>query len=217
MPRAAKSAVVPSGSRRHAAKANRSRYDVIAMGASAGGLFAVSEVLRQLPADLPACIVIVQHLSPRHKSTLSDLLGHVTKMRVQDAADGAVMGAGMVFIAPPDQHLLVEGGKLKLTHSEAVRFLRPSIDLLFESVAKQFGNRAIALVLSGALRDGSRGIGFIKDAGGLTIAEDPCDAEFPSMPLAAVSTGNVDKVLPLLEIGPALIRFCNGENVVDGR
>ena len=172
--------------------------------------------LRRLPADLPACIVIVQHLSPRHKSTLSELLGHVTGLTVREASDGVKIGAGVVYVAPPDQHLLVEGGKLKLEHSKAIRFLRPSIDLLFESVAKEYGNRAIALVLSGALRDGSHGLGFIKQAGGLTIAEDPCDAEFPSMPLAAVATGNVDKVLPLIDIGPALLTFCTGETSGNG-
>lgn len=187
------------------------------MGASAGGLFAVSEVLRRLPADLPACVVIVQHLSPRHKSNLSELLGHVTSLKVQEASNGVRMVKGVVYVAPPDEHLLVKEGMLQLVHTKAVRFLRPSIDLLFESVANAYGKRAIALVLSGALRDGSVGVGFIKNAGGLTIAEDPADAEFPSMPLSAVSTGDIDKVLPLVEIGPALISFCNGENVGNGR
>jgi two-component system chemotaxis response regulator CheB len=208
---------MPDGRGRKKRKVVRSRYDVIAVGASAGGLFAVSEVLRRLPPDLPACVVIVQHLSPHHKSNLSELLSHVTALPVKEASDGAQISAGVVFVAPPDEHLLVRDGTLRLQHSEAVRFLRPSIDLLFESVAKEYGNRAIALVLSGAVRDGSRGIGFVKAAGGLILAEDPADAEFPSMPLAAVATGSVDRVLPLIEIGPALIKLCSGEILGNGR
>jgi len=194
----------------------RSRFDVIAMGASAGGLFAVSEVLRRLPADFPASVVIVQHLSPRHKSQLSELLGHVTALPVREASDDVPLEPGIAYVAPPDQHLLVKDGKLHLAHSQAVRFLRPSIDLLFESVAREYGNRAIAMVLSGALRDGSLGLGSIKRSGGVTMAEDPSDAEFPSMPLAAVGTGFVDHILPLVDIGPALIRFCLGDDKKNG-
>lgn len=177
----------------------------------------MSEVLRRLPPDFPSSIVLVQHLSPRHKSALSELLGHVTKLKVRDGIDGASMSPGVVYVAPPDQHLLVEDGKLKIVHSQAVRFLRPSIDLMFESAAKEYGKRCVALVLSGALRDGSLGLCTVKKAGGLTLVEDPTDAEFPSMPMAAIATGCVDQVLPLIEIGPALMRLCGGDNNVDGR
>ena len=188
-----------------------SRYDVIAIGASAGGLFALSEVLRHLPADFPATVLIVQHLSPRHKSHLSELLGHVTALAVCEASDGVPLMAAMAYVAPRDEHLVVKDGVLRLVHSEAVRFVRPSIDLLFESVAQQYGDRAVGVILSGALRDGTRGVQCIKEAGGVTLAEDPSDAEFPSMPLSAVSTGCVDRVLPLAEMGPALISLCSGE------
>lgn len=177
----------------------------------------MSEVLRRLPADFPASVILVQHLSPRRKSNLSELLGHITGLKVEEANDGTRIMAGVVYVAPPDQHLLLEKGRLKLAHSEAVRFLRPSIDLMFESVANECGSRCIALVLSGALRDGSMGMCTVKKAGGLTLVEDPSDAEFPSMPMAAMATGCVDKVVPLVEIGPALIRLCRGEANVDGR
>jgi two-component system chemotaxis response regulator CheB len=181
---------------------------VIAIGASAGGLHALAEVLRPLPRDFPSSILVVQHLDPHHESLLTQLLRRGTAIRVKQAEDGEAIKRGVVYVAPPDQHLLVGQGQVQLAHTKTVHFSRPSIDLLFESVAAAYGEQCIGLVLSGSLRDGAAGIRTIKSAGGTTLVEDPDGAEFPSMPLAALATGSVDLVIPLAKLGAALMRLC---------
>jgi two-component system, chemotaxis family, protein-glutamate methylesterase/glutaminase len=188
------------------------RFDVVAIGTSAGGLNALSHVLRTLPRDFPSSIVVVQHLSPTHKSWMPDLLGRSTKLRVKQAEHNEIMLPGTVYIAPPDEHLLVGPGKLQLAHTRLVHFSRPSIDLLFESVAGTYGSRAIGVVLSGSGSDGAAGIRAIKEAGGTTVAQKPDEAEFPPMPLAAVGTGCVDFVVPLETIGATLMDQCAGKS-----
>ena len=201
MPRKKKSVVqIPDYSKR--------RYDVIAMGSSAGGLNALTQVLRSLPKSFPCSIVVVQHLSPERKSWIASLLGRSTQVSVKQAEHGEIMLPGTVYIAPPDEHLLVGPGKIQLAHSQLVHFSRPSIDLLFESVAGTHGSRAIGVVLSGSNSDGATGIRAIKEAGGITIAQDPDTAEFRPMPHAAVETGCVDFVLTLEKIGSTLIELC---------
>jgi two-component system chemotaxis response regulator CheB len=181
-------------------------FDVVAMAASAGGLKAVMRILSALPADFPAPIVIVQHLDPRHRSLMADILSRHTPLSVTEAAEGHRLCAGKVFIAPPDRHLLVvSGGTVTLSQSELVHFVRPSADLLFESVAASFKDRAIAVVLTGTGSDGIMGVQAIHKMGGTVIAQDPDEAEFSGMPNAAISTGSVDFILPLNEIAPALI------------
>jgi len=182
----------------------------LAIGASAGGFNALAEVLRGFKKDLPASVLVVQHLDPRHKSILAELLSRKTAIPVKLAEHGEHMLPGIVYIAPPDEHLLAGPGKLQLAHSQLVNFLRPSIDLLFESVAGTYGSHCIGVVLSGSGKDGSNGIRAIKQAGGVTIAQDPTGAEFNSMPQAAVATGCVDLVLPLEDLGLRLTGLCNG-------
>jgi two-component system chemotaxis response regulator CheB len=201
MPRKHRSAVqIPDYSKR--------RYDVVAMGASAGGLNALTHVLRSLRANFPSSIVVVQHLSPEHKSWIASLLGRSTQIKVKQAEHGEIMLPGTAYTAPPDEHLLVGPGKIQLAHSQLVHFSRPSIDLLFESVAGTYGSRAVGVVLSGSGRDGATGIRAIKEAGGITIAQDPETAEFRPMPQAAVETGCIDFVLSLEKIGSTLIELC---------
>jgi two-component system, chemotaxis family, protein-glutamate methylesterase/glutaminase len=187
---------------------SRRRYDVVALGSSAGGLNALTHVLRSLPASFPSSIVVVQHLSPDHKSWMANLLGHTTRMKVKQAEHGEIMLPGTVYIAPPDEHLLVGPGKIQLAHSQLVHFSRPSIDLLFESVAGTYRSRAVAVVLTGSGSDGSTGVRAIKEAGGVTIAQAPESAEFSPMPQAAIDTGCIDFVLPLEKIGSTLIELC---------
>src|SRR5215467_15489165 len=163
-------------------------FDVVAMGASAGGLSALTQVLRVLPRNFPSSIVVVQHLSPGHKSWIANLLGRSTQLKVKQAEHGEIMLPGVVYIAPPDEHLLVGPGKIQLAHTQLVRFSRPSIDLLFESVAGMYGSRSIGVILSGSNRDGAVGIRAIKEAGGTTVAQDPSTAEFRIMPQAAIAT-----------------------------
>jgi len=190
----------------------RRHYDVVALGASAGGLNALSQVLRTLPKDFPSSIVVVQHLSPGYKSWIANLLGRSTTLKVKQAEHGEIMLPATVYIAPPDEHLLVGPGKVQLAHSQLVHFSRPSIDLLFESVAGTYGSRSIGVILSGSGKDGSTGVRTIKEAGGITIAQSPDKAEFRHMPEAAIDTGCVDFVLPLEKIGERLNQLCSGNN-----
>ena len=187
------------------------RFVIVAIGSSAGGLHALSEVLSRLPREFPSSVVVVQHMHRERKSTLASLLRRVTPLTVKEAEHGDALAPGTVYIAPPDQHLLVGPGKLQLAHTQLIRFLRPSIDLMFESAAGTYGSRCIGVVLSGSLRDGAEGLRTIKEAGGTTIVENPVEAEFKSMPQAALDTGCVDLIFPLPEIGPSLVALCAEE------
>ncbi|MEU7141029.1 chemotaxis protein CheB [Nocardia sp. NPDC046473] len=177
------------------------QYAVVAIASSAGGITALFKVLGALPATLPVPVLVVQHLDPRHKTVLAELLSRRTELHVKLAQAGETITAGTVYIAPPNYHLLVEPkGVLDLSGSELVHFVRPSADLLFESVAGAYGPRAIACVLTGSGSDGATGVSAIKSRGGTVVAQDPEEAEFKGMPGAAVATGDVDLVVPLDEI-----------------
>ncbi len=183
-------------------------FDVVAIAASAGGLNALGLVLSGLPEFFPAAVLIVQHLDPRHPSFMADILKRRTALQVKEAEEGERLRLGTVFIAPPNRHLLVNpDATIALTQTELVHFVRPSADLLFESVAAVFRERAIAVVLSGTGSDGSMGVGAIKKMGGIVIAQDERSSEFFGMPGAAIQSGSVDLVLPLDEVPRALIRL----------
>ena len=181
------------------------QFDVVALASSAGGIAAISHILESLPAGFPAAIVVVQHLDPRHRSLMAEILRRRTSLEVVQAAEGDRIRPGTVHIAPPDRHLLVNrDGSLSLSHSELVHFVRPSADLLFESVAASYEERAIAVVLTGTGSDGSLGVGAIKKMGGTVIAQDQESAEFFGMPAAAIKSGHADFILRLDEIPTAL-------------
>ena len=192
-------------------------FPVIAMAASVGGLKALSVILSGLPADFPAAIAIVMHLSPLHKSILAEILSSRTHLVVKQAHTGDILGLGRVFIAPPNHHLLVtEGGRLELSSAVAakVNYARPSAEPLFVSVAAVYQQRAIAVVLTGGDGDGSFGVQIIKEQGGMVIAQDRPTSQDFSMPETAIKTGDVDFILPLEAIGPkllALVRDGRGE------
>lgn len=191
--------------------ARRGAYDVVALAASAGGLTALGRVVSALPSDFPAAIVIIQHLDPRHRSLMADILSRRTALQVTEATDGESIIAGRVYIAPPNRHLLVNpDGTMSLTQTELVHFLRPSADLLFESLAASFKERALAVVLTGTGSDGAMGVKAIKKMGGSVIAQDE-SAEFFGMPGAAIETGVVDFVLPLHDIPSALVTLVLSE------
>jgi len=183
----------------------RERFDceVIAIGASAGGLPALAEVLGGMGPDFPA-VVVVQHLDPRHKSHLATLLARKTRKLVKEAEDGEPLVPKTVYIGPPDEHLLVTREKLQLAHSRLIRFSRPSIDIMFSSVAAVYGSHVIGVILSGSNRDGADGIAAIKRAGGITMAQDPATAEYRIIPQAAIDTGCVDLVVPLNKMGKTI-------------
>ena len=183
-------------------------FDVVAIAASAGGLRALTTVLSALSIDFPASVAVVQHLDPRHRSLMADILGRQSQLPIKQAEDGEWIQPGRVFIAPPDRHLLVNpDGGLSLSRTELVHFVRPSADLLFESVAASFKDRAIAVVLTGTGSDGATGVAAIKKMGGTVIVQDEHTSDFFGMPGAAMKTGVVDFVLPLGEIAPALTKL----------
>jgi two-component system chemotaxis response regulator CheB len=134
-----------------------------------------------------------------------------TAKQVKQAQHGEPILPGLVYIAPPDEHLLVGPGKIQLAHSQLVHFSRPSIDLLFESVAGMYGSRSIGVILSGSNRDGAVGIRAIKEAGGVTMAQDPATSEFKTMPQAAISTGCIDFVMSIADIANTLKDLCEGK------
>ena len=181
-------------------------YDVVAMAASAGGLAALTRVISGLDDGFPVPILVVQHLDPRHRSLMAQMLGRRTPLIVTEASVEDKIAPGHVYVAPPNHHLLLNAdGTMSLTQTELVHFVRPSADLLFESMAAGFRERAIAVVLSGTGSDGAMGVEAVKKMGGTTIAQDEETAEFSGMPRSAAETGAVDFVLPLEEIAPALV------------
>ena len=187
-------------------------FDVVALASSAGGLRALLAILSRLPADFPAATVVVQHLDPRHRSLMAHILSRHTELRVKQAEEGDRLEPATVYIAPPNSHLLVNPDRtLSLSQSELVHFVRPSADLLFESVAASFRDRAIAVVLTGTGSDGAMGLGAIKKTGGTVIAQNESTSEFFGMPSAAINTGHVDFILPLAEIAGALTTLVLGE------
>jgi two-component system chemotaxis response regulator CheB len=189
-----------------AAAPEKLAFEIVALASSAGGFHALRAVLSSLPEEFPVPVVIVQHLDPRHRSLLAVMLSRCTRLRVKMAEEGEVLAGSSAYIAPPNKHLLVNpDGTLSLSQSELVHFLRPSADLLFESAAATFKDRAIGVVLTGTGSDGSMGVQAIKKMGGTVIAQDESSSEFFGMPRAAIDTGSVDFVLPLTEIAPALV------------
>ena len=187
-------------------RAKKPAFSVVAVAASAGGLMALGKLLASLPADFPIPITIVQHLDPRHRSLMADILSRHTTLKVTQARDGEKMKPGTVYVAPPDRHLLVNSdGRLSLTHTELVHFVRPSADLLFDSSAAAFRERTLAVVLTGTGSDGSMGVQAVKKVGGTVIAQDEKTSEFFGMPGAAIATGCVDFILPMNEIPSALV------------
>ena len=186
-------------------------FDLVVLAASAGGLTALSEVLGPLPAAFPAAVVVVQHLDPRHRSLLDDILRRRTRLTVRMASEGDKVKPGMVLIAPPDHHVLVNLDRtVSLSQSDLVHFVRPSADLLFESAAGSYRDRVIGVILTGTGADGSMGVKAVKEKGGTVIAQDEASSQFFGMPGAAIQTGAVDFVLALEEIAPALVALTMG-------
>jgi two-component system, chemotaxis family, protein-glutamate methylesterase/glutaminase len=180
------------------------RDRVVVVGASAGGVRALEELVSGLAADLAAAVLIVLHVSPRHRSVLPEILSAAGPVPAQHAVTGEKLENGRIYVAPPDHHLLIGDGRLLLTGGPKENHHRPSIDLLFRSAAYHFGNRAVGVVLSGLLSDGSSGLFSIKRLGGIGIIQDPQEAAYSSMPLAAARRVDVDHALTAREIGPLL-------------
>lgn len=161
--------------------------EVIVIGASAGALDVLLDILPSLPKDFPCAIVVVVHLPPQKDSLLSHILRERCALPVEEAEDKMPMQRSMIFVAPPDYHLQIEGDKIfSLSCEEPVHYSRPSIDILFETAADAFGSAATGVVLTGASSDGARGLKAIIDAGGQGLVQTPAEAEVPLMPNAAI-------------------------------
>ncbi len=180
-------------------------FHIIVVAASAGGLDALSRILSQLPASFPAALAIVQHRALSSPHLLAEILRQRTKLTVKDAADCDEPRPGVAYVAPPGIHLIVDARqRFALIDGAKVKHARPSGDLLFASAAEAFGPRVIALVLTGGDGDGSGGLSMVKKHGGIVISQDEASARDPSMPKAAIATGDVDYILPLAYIASTL-------------
>jgi|SRR5688572_1040207 len=178
---------------------------LVVIGASAGGLEALRSLLTGIPDTFPAAICVVLHTSPESPGVLADILNRAGQIPVSQACDHARLVAGHVYVAPPDRHLLVEPGRVRVMKGPREHRFRPAIDPLFRSAAQVFGPAAIGVVLTGNLDDGTAGLWTIKKLGGIAIVQDPSEAPFSSMPLHALNNVNVDHVVPLSRIGPLLV------------
>jgi two-component system, chemotaxis family, protein-glutamate methylesterase/glutaminase len=188
--------------------------DIIVIGASAGGVQALTKLVANLPADLPAAVIIVLHISTNVPSLLPGILGRESKLPVAHAINGESIKRGKIYVAPPDHHLIIERDQLRLVHGPKENLHRPSIDTLFRSAARWGGPRVIGVVLTGARDDGTAGMRAIKQRGGIAIVQDPEEAPFPSMPMSVMQEINVDYSLPLREI-PALLDQLSHETTAE--
>jgi two-component system, chemotaxis family, protein-glutamate methylesterase/glutaminase len=190
---------------------------VIVIAASAGGFQGLLTILSTLPGEMPAAILVVLHRPPRAENGLVQIFSRYTRMPVQMAVDGQPVEANVVYIARSDQHLrLTLGGRFMYVDGARIRHLRSSANPLLESAAAAFGDRVIAVVLSGTGQDGTDGVRKVKAHGGIVIAQDCASSEHWDMPEAAVKSGAVDYVLPLVDIGSALDAVVHGRDIGRG-
>jgi two-component system chemotaxis response regulator CheB len=180
-------------------------YSAVVIGVSAGGMKALDRILPLLPADFNLPVIIVSHRHPDSDDYLEQHMNEHCSLPVKQADEKEKVIPGVIYFAPPNYHLLIEDNRtFSLSVEAPVNYARPSIDVLFESALGVFGSGLVGIVLTGANNDGSRGLKKIKQAGGLTIAQDPADAEVPHMPKAAIAAADPDLILPLEKIGEFL-------------
>jgi len=189
-------------------------YEIVVIGASTGGPAAILEVLRALPSPFPLPVLFVLHIGEPFGAAFAEWLDGQTGIRVSYAEDGDLVSAkaGRVTMAPPDSHLVVRNGRLRLTQDPVRHSCRPSVDILFESAAREYGPSAIACLLTGMGRDGATGLLEVRRAGGFTVAQDEETSVVYGMPREAVILGGAEQVLPLLQIGPALSALATQKN-----
>lgn len=184
------------------------RIDAVVVGGSAGGLQALAEIVAGLPRSFRLPLLVVQHIPPDSPSRLAEVFGNKTGLRVKEVDDKDPVTAGTLYFAAPDYHLLVESDfSLSLSQDEAVRFSRPSIDVLFGSAAEAWGARVAGILVSGASDDGAIGLHAIHLAGGLTIVQDPEEALIDTMPRAALLRFTPNHILPLRDIHRLLCKL----------
>jgi two-component system chemotaxis response regulator CheB len=180
--------------------------DIIVIGASAGGLEAVGALLAQLPADLDAALFVVIHTSPQDAGEQSRLLARTTPLKVRQASHGATIYHGNVYVARPDHHLVLEPDRMVVARGPKENRSRPAIDPLFRSAAAIYGARVIGVLLTGYLDDGVAGLAAIHRRGGVTVVQDPADADVPQMPEAALARVDVHHCVPVHRMGSVVVR-----------
>lgn len=182
-------------------------HDIIVVGASAGGVEALSVLVGGLPAKLDAAVFVVLHIPPFSQSHLPAILARIGHLPAKHAEHGELIERGTIYIAPPNRHLLIRNDHMELSAGPRENQSRPAIDPLFRSAARAYGPRVIGVVLTGALNDGAMGLSVIAARGGVTIVQDPAEAPFASMPNSALRYARVDYVLPVAEIASLLSRL----------
>jgi two-component system chemotaxis response regulator CheB len=179
------------------------KHDVVVIGASAGGVEAISRIIAELPREIRASIFVVLHIS-RGRSMLPEILTRAGRLPAAHPTDGEPLQYGRVYVGPPDHHLVIVDGTVRTVHTASENGVRPAVDPLFRSAARAYGPRVIGVVLTGALDDGTAGVAAIKEAGGVTVAQDPEEAFAPGMPRSAVNSGMIDHIVALRDI-PVLL------------
>jgi len=182
-------------------------FPVVGIGASAGGLEAVSELIAELPATTGMAFLLVQHLDPMHESFLTEILAKKAAFAVETATDGTILKPDHLYVIPPNAVMTVADGVLRLRSREGEERPHKPVNILFRSLAQQHAHRAVAVVLSGTDSDGAQGLEEIKAAGGITMAQEPATAKFDGMPKSAIATGCVDFVMPSKELGKEMLRI----------
>lgn len=188
---------------------NNNRLNVVAVGASAGGVEALTRFAAGLPPDLPYAVLVTLHLPTRSPSVLARILDRNGPLPAEQASDGVALQPGTIRVAVPDRHLLVYDHRIALSQGPTENGHRPAINALFRSVAVSIGSRAVSVLLSGVLDDGTLGSAAIRSRGGTTIAQAPDDALFPAMPLTAIDAGVVDHQVAASEVGSLLMRLAD--------
>ena len=189
----------------------RNIFPVVGIGASAGGIKPLQAFFEQMPADSGMAFVVVMHLSPDYESNLAQILQQRTRMPVTQVTESVPVEANHVYVIPPNRHLSVQDGLLCLVEPQQRPGIRVAIDLFFRMLSVGFGPRAVCIILSGTDSDGAIGIKHVKEQGGVTIVQDPTEAEYDGMPRSAIGTGMVDWVLPVAEMPSRLMRFMQNE------
>ena len=191
----------------------RRRRDVVVIGASAGGVIGLRELFAKLPIDLEAAVAVVLHRSPVAETALAPVLGWRSALPVMEAADAMPFQRGHVYVAPRDQHVQIEGATLRLARGPKEHHTRPAIDPLFRSAATSMGKRVVGVLLSGTGDDGVSGLISITAAGGVSLVQDPSEAEYPQMPRNAILKDRVQGALPVAELADVLIQLARGDVV----
>jgi two-component system chemotaxis response regulator CheB len=192
---------------------SETKRNIVVVGASAGGVEALQRLTRGLPGDLPATIFVVMHLPPWRKSELPEIITRSGGLIALEAQPEQPFQRGRIYVAPPDYHLLVERDFIRLWRGPKENRHRPAINTLFRSAAVAHKNRVVGVILSGALDDGSTGLWWIKQFGGLAVVQDPKDARHPSMPQNALEHVDVDYVARAVDLGPLLSTLVTGDHI----